>query len=206
MKKKILVACLCVALAVLTVAGTTLAYLTSKTNEVKNTFTVGKVNIELWEHQYVPETNELNDTKLDGSAGKTGNDYKIIPGVDLPKDPTVVVKAGSEDCWLFVKVDAQNWPANQKISYTFNTAGWTKLTGVEGVDNVYYREMAEITADQTIELLTGNKVTVSGDLTMDEINAFTEAQKTPTLAFTAYAIQKAGFTTPAAAWAEVSKN
>lgn len=203
MKKKILVACLCVALAVLTVAGTTLAYLTSKTNEVKNTFTVGKVNIELWEHQYVPETNTLNDTKLDGSAGKTGNDYKIIPGVDLPKDPTVVVKAGSEDCWLFVKVDAQNWPANQKISYTFNTAGWTKLTGVEGVDNVYYREMADITADQTIELLTGNKVTVSGDLTMDEINAFTEAQKTPTLAFTAYAIQKAGFTTAAAAWAEV---
>lgn len=205
MKKKILVACLCVALAVLTIAGTTLAYLTSKTNEVKNTFTVGKVNIELWEHQYVPETNELNDTKLDGSAGKTGNDYKIIPGVDLPKDPTVVVKAGSEDCWLFVKVDAQNWPANQKISYTFNTAGWTKLTGVEGVDNVYYREMADITADQTIELLTGNKVTVSGDLTMDEINAFTEAQKTPTLAFTAYAIQKAGFTTAAAAWTEVSK-
>lgn len=203
MKKKILVACLCVALAVLTVAGTTLAYLTSKTNEVKNTFTVGKVNIELWEHQYVPETNTLNDTKLDGSAGKTGNDYKIIPGVDLPKDPTVVVKAGSEDCWLFVKVDAQNWPANQKISYTFNTAGWTKLTGVEGVDNVYYREMADITADQTIELLTGNKVTVSEDLTMDEINAFTEAQKTPTLAFTAYAIQKAGFTTAAAAWAEV---
>ena len=203
MKKKILVACLCVALAVLTVAGTTLAYLTSKTNEVKNTFTVGKVNIELWEHQYVPETNTLNDTKLDGSEGKTGNDYKIIPGVDLPKDPTVVVKAGSEDCWLFVKVDAQNWPANQKISYTFNTAGWTKLTGVEGVDNVYYREMADITADQTIELLTGNKVTVSGDLTMDEINAFTEAQKTPTLAFTAYAIQKAGFTTAAAAWAEV---
>lgn len=205
MKKKILVACLCVALAVLTVAGTTLAYLTSKTKEVKNTFTVGKVNIELWEHQYVPETNMLNDTKLDGSAGKTGNDYKIIPGVDLPKDPTVVVKAGSEDCWLFVKVDAQNWPANQKISYTFNTAGWTKLTGVEGVDNVYYREMADITADQTIELLTDNKVTVSEDLTMDEINAFTEAQKTPTLAFTAYAIQKAGFTTAAAAWAEAGK-
>ena len=46
MKKKILVACLCVALAVLTIAGTTLAYLTSQ-ETVTNTFTVGKVEIKL---------------------------------------------------------------------------------------------------------------------------------------------------------------
>ena len=48
MKKKILVACLCVALAVLTIAGTTLAYLTSQ-ETVTNTFTVGNVKIELKE-------------------------------------------------------------------------------------------------------------------------------------------------------------
>ena len=36
MKKKILVACLCVALAVLTIAGTTLAYLTAN-DQVVNT-------------------------------------------------------------------------------------------------------------------------------------------------------------------------
>lgn len=46
MKKKILVACLCVALAVLTIAGTTLAYLTSR-DEVTNTFTVGNVTMTL---------------------------------------------------------------------------------------------------------------------------------------------------------------
>ena len=54
MKKKILVACLCVALAVLTIAGTTLAYLTSK-DEVTNTFTVGNVQIKLDEAKANPD-------------------------------------------------------------------------------------------------------------------------------------------------------
>ena len=198
MKKKILVACLCVALAVLTIAGTTLAYLTATTNEVKNTFTVGKVVIDLYEHEYDASTNTLNNTELRSN----GNSYKIIPGVDLPKDPTVVVKANSETCWLFVKVDAQNWPTNNKISYSLNLVGWTAL---EKVPNVYYREVSAATTDTTFSMLIDNKVTVSGELTMDEIKDFTDAQLAPSLSFTAYAIQKAGFTTAADAWAEVSK-
>lgn len=51
MKKKILVLCLVVALAVTAVVGGTLAYFTDTDNET-NTFTVGNVKIDLLESQY----------------------------------------------------------------------------------------------------------------------------------------------------------
>ena len=180
MKKKILVACLCVALAVLTIAGTTLAYLTSK-DTVTNTFTVGNVKIELKE---------------------TTTDYKMIPGQAIAKDPKVTVKDGSEACWLFIKIEESSALKNY-ISYAVNTTDWTKLQ-----DGVYYKEIDTTTAatGATYSVLDGDKVSVLDSVTqkmMDDLQ--TEGATQPTLTFTAYAIQKAGFTTAAAAWAEVSK-
>lgn len=64
--------------------GGTIAWLTATTEPVVNTFTYGKIKIELTE--------------------TTGTEYKIIPGVNISKDPKVTVKADSEACWLFVKV------------------------------------------------------------------------------------------------------
>lgn len=184
MKKKILVACLCVALAVLTIAGTTLAYLTATTQEVKNTFTVGNVDIAL--------------------AETTGSDYHIVPGQNITKDPKVTVNANSENCWLFVKVIEANWPIftdnNGKRLVNYAIAdGWTAL---DDEDGVYYREVNTSTSNEAFAVLKDNQVTVSGDLTKEQLQTVTT---NPTLTFTAYAIQKAGFTTVAAAWAEVSK-
>lgn len=184
MKKKILVACLCVALAVLTVAGTTLAYLTSKTNEVKNTFTVGNVAITLTE--------------------TTGDTYHIVPGQNLSKDPKVTVAANSEDCWLFVKVVEANWPefkdttGTRLVNYMI-ADGWTALPGHNGV---YYREVSNAATAQDFAVLKNNVVTVSGDLTAEQLQTITV---NPTLSFYGYAIQKAGFTAVEAAWTEVSK-
>lgn len=67
--------------------GGTVAWLVAKTDPVVNTFTYGDINITLTE--------------------TTGENYKIIPGVDIGKDPKVTVKAGSEACWLFVKVEEE---------------------------------------------------------------------------------------------------
>ena len=196
MKKKILVACLGVALAVLTIAGTTLAYLTATTGPVTNTFTVGNIDIT------------LTETKPDNKQAK------IIPGVDIEKDPKVTVMANSEACWLFVEVEEDNWPmfmetdeTTRKVSYSIDT-GWTKGDGTNIPTNVYYRAVDAVTADTSFYVLKGNNqytngvVTVSENLTKDEIQTITTY---PTLTFTAYAIQKAGFTTVADAWAEVSK-
>lgn len=202
MKKKIVALCLCIALAVVAIGGATLAYFTDKTETVTNTFTVGKVNIELWEHKYNAADNTLSDTeKMDGTAGKLGNTYHIVPGVDLPKDPTVVVKGGSDTCWLFVKVTANGWPNNQTF-YTLNTTGWEQGDDTTIPSNVYYRAVPTATADTTFELLQGNKVVIPSTVTAADVASMTNT----TLTFTAYAIQQTGFeTNVAGAWAEVSK-
>ena len=176
-------ALLTVACALLLVVATvfgTVAYLTAKTDTVKNTFTVGKVGIDLEE---------------------STTTYNIVPGTDIAKDPKVTVTANSEDSYVFVKVEeSANWEA-AKVSYIMSD-GWTQGDGTDIPANVYYRVYSKTATDTIYDVLKDNKVTVSEDLTSEEVAALTT---NPTLSFTAYAIQAEGFTTAAAAWAEVSK-
>lgn len=102
MKKKILVACLCVALAVLTIAGTTLAYLTSR-DTVTNTFTVGNVAIKLDEAKV-----DENGTAVTPAERVKENSYKLMPGHTYTKDPTVTVLDGSEEAYVRMKVTFNN--------------------------------------------------------------------------------------------------
>lgn len=185
MRRMLFTLALVLVVAVASVGGT-IAWLTDKTAPVTNTFTVGDINIELTE---------------------TERTYKIVPGVEIPKDPKVTVEANSEACWLFVKVEEANWPSatesnttTRKVKYDI-ADGWTKLTGVEGVNDVYYREVSATTADTDFAVLKDNKVTVSQNLTKAEANAIIAS---PTLTFTAYAIQKEGSADAAAAWAKLT--
>ena len=179
MKKRSLALLLALVLAIGVAAGGTIAWLVAKTDPVVNTFTYGDINI--------------------GLAETTGSDYKIIPGVDITKDPKVTVKANSEACWLFVKVDKAGDFVNGKVNYDI-ADGWTALEGQTGV---YYREVEAATADTSFAVLKDNKITVSDTLTKGDIQALSEANKTPTLTFTAYAVQKDGIADAAAAWAKV---
>lgn len=208
MKKKILMACLCVALAVLTIAGTTLAYLTS-TAEVKNTFTVGNVSITLDEKDVdklgVPETDK------DGNPlpRVNENDYKLMPGHTYVKDPTVHVAAGSEDCWIFVKVEngiaafeaATVEGGYKTIADQIAANGWTPLTGVDGVDGVYYKEYEQSKTATDLVVFENFQIANNANST-DAWKTFTGSK---TITVTAYAIQKDGFDTVAKAWAEVGK-
>ncbi len=177
MKKKTLALVLALTLLAAGVVGGTLAWLTDRTAEVKNTFTVGDINIDLTE---------------------TTRDYKMVPGNKLDKDPTVTVKANSEACWLFVKV-TESTDLKDFITYAI-AEGWTALPDVNGV---YYREVPASAADQTFSVLAGNTVTVNTTVTKTMLE--TAKTDAPTLTFKAYAIQKDHFATAAAAWAEVSK-
>lgn len=177
MKKKTLALVLALTLLVAGVVGGTLAWLTDQTVEVKNTFTVGDINIGLTE---------------------TTTDYKMVPGNTIAKDPTVTVKANSEACWLFVKV-TESTDLKDFITYAI-AEGWTALPGVDGV---YYREVPASAADQTFSVLAGDAVTVKSDVTRTMLE--TAKTDAPTLTFKAYAIQKDHFATADAAWAEVSK-
>lgn len=180
---KVFLSLLALVLVVGCAVGGTIAWLTATTDPVVNTFTYGKINIALTETK--PESKQAT----------------IIPGVNISKDPKVTVKAGSEACWLFVKVGEANWPTftvgeNKKVSYAIAT-GWKELPGVAGV---YYREVNAVTADTDFYVLKDNMVTVSEELTKAEVNGITTQ---PTLTFTAYAVQKDGIGTAAEAWAKV---
>lgn len=182
MKKALFIMLSAALIVCATVAGT-LAWLTDKTEPVVNTFTVGDINITLTESENL--------------------DLKMVPGQTITKDPKVTVKAGSEACWLFVKVEKSG---NFDSFMTFEIAnGWTELTEGSGV---YYRnvgdESAVVATDAPFNVISGNKVTVKNTVTKADLNGLTEATY-PTLTLTAYAVQRAGFENAADAWAEASK-
>lgn len=176
MKKKTLALVLALTLLVAGVVGSTLAWLTDQTAEVKNTFTVGDINIGLTE---------------------TTTDYKMVPGNTIAKDPTVTVKANSEACWLFVKV-TESTDLKDFITYAI-AEGWTALPGVDGV---CYREVPASAADQPFSVLKGDAVTVNSDVTKEMLTAKDFAN--PTLTFKAYAVQKDNVASASDAWAKVN--
>ena len=183
MKKKITITIICAVLSCVCLIGTTLAWLTAETAPITNTFTYGDINITLVE------------TKGTGSA--TEKTFKMLPGAVIDKDPIVTVTSGSENCWLFIKVEKGNNPDNY-LDYSVDTAGgWTL---VPGQTDVYYRQVDyNETDDQPFNVLTDNKVTVKSSLTKTELtNIGTDY---PTLKFTAYAVQRdSNIDTVAEAW------
>ena len=189
-RSKALLLALCAVLLVAVSVLGTMAYLTSKTQVITNTFTVGDINIELTETK--PESKQA----------------KIIPGVDIEKDPKVTVKANSVACWLFVEVKAEGTFVTDKVTYSI-ADGWTKGDGTNIPTDVYYRSVNAVTADTGFYVLKGNEtyengvVTVSETLTKADVNKITAGNQ-PKLTFTAYAVQKDGIDTAAAAWEKVN--
>ena len=143
------------------VTGGTLAWLTSTTDPVTNTFTVGDINITLDE---------------------TTSDYKMIPGYTIAKDPKVTVAANSEKCYLFVKV-TKSTNFDNYMTYEM-ASGWTAVDGTTGV---YYRVVEPSTSEQKFSVLKDDQVSVLGTVTkaaMETANA-----SKPTLTFQAAAVQ-----------------
>lgn len=101
-KSKALLLTLCAVLLVAASVLGTMAYLTSSA-EVKNTFTVGKVEIKLDEAKVTAD-----GIPVEGAARVTANSYKLMPGTTYTKDPTVTVKAGSEESYVRMKVTFNN--------------------------------------------------------------------------------------------------
>ena len=179
---KTFVAMLALVLVIGCAVGGTVAWLTAQTGPVVNTFTYGDINIDLKE--------------------TTGNDYKIIPGVDIEKDPKVIVKANSEACWLFVKVEEGGTFVDRKVTYSI-AKGWTRGNGTDIPENVYYRKVDAVTSDTDFAVLKDNKICVSENLTKSDIQSITVQ---PKLTFTAYAVQQDGITDVADAWAKANPN
>lgn len=186
MKKTLMIMLALVLVIAMSVTGT-LAYLTS-TDEVTNTFTYGKLAIILNEAPV-----DENGKETTGDRVKA-NSYKLIPGHEYDKDPTVWVQPDSEASWLFVKVEngLVNIIDATTIEDQILAKGWTALSGVA---NVYYKQadaVAEDAAAKDYVVFDGFKL--KGDAV---VSNYANAQ----IKVTAYAVQLDGFENDvAAAW------
>lgn len=184
------------------VIGGTVAWLTAKTNEVTNVFTTSDIGVKLEE---------------------TKKEFKMIPGWTIEKDPKATVESGSEDCYLFIKVEETGvsfTPEGEGMPkvYSFDdfltyeiAEGWTKLE-----DGVYYKIFDSKDSANANEMgtaysiLKDDKVTVQETVTKEMMTDLKTYGVNPKLSFTAYAVQlyknNTEKFTSAEAWAKISTN
>lgn len=172
MKKKGLALVLALTLLVVGVVAGTLAWLTAKSDVVTNTFTTSDIKVELKE--------------------TIGTEYKMIPGYTISKNPKATVLSGSEECYLFVKLDKS---ANFDAYLEYAVAeGWTQLNadkdGNPITDLVYFREVLTADIGTAYSVLANDQVTVKDSVTKEQMNDLdAEGAAKPTLTITAYASQ-----------------
>lgn len=209
-KKFIIIALAFVLVVTATVAGT-LAWLTSK-DEVVNTFTVGKVKITLDEADVDEYGNELR------AANRVKeNTYRLIPGQTYVKDPTVTVKAGSDESYVRMLVTISKYSVIKEVfgndflpqNYvdgTWDDTVWVYNSTTENADDTITYEFryhttvntSALTDDVVLPALFERFVipgTVTGE-DLEKLNAG-EALK---ITVVAHAIQSLGFDTEDAAW------
>lgn len=200
MKKhnKVLLAVLCAALLVVATVCGTLAYFTDQ-EAVLNTFTVGKVDID------------LNETDVDGDQNTKANAYHLIPGQSYVKDPTVTVEAGSEASYIRMLVTPSNLEALvnafpefvaedgvfllQNLVEGWNPAVWEFVDCVDGVYEFRYFETADGADGELAPLFEEIVVPTTAN------NADMKVLAGMQINVVAQAIQAEGFADADAAWA-----
>lgn len=185
-KKALLISLIALAMALCMFAGATIAYLFVVSQDVVNTFSPSNITLEL----------EEDDADNDSDANK--NEYQMIPGATITKDPKVSASADIA-YYVFVKVVKGN-EFDKYMTYDI-ADGWIPLPNVDGV---YYRAVDANGELNDVPVIKDNKVSVSTDVTKEQMTELKNSGKYPTLTFTAYAIQQEGFgNNVAKAWNEV---
>ena len=194
MKKKTVALLLACVMALGVAIGGTMAWLVDSTGEVKNTFTVGDINIT------------LTETGTDTSGNKN---YDFVPGDNKVKDPKVTVTAASEACYLFVKVDVANNSRTDGAVTVDSIVDWAIAGGWTAYGSVadapkngtyyYYRTVAKGEGadgfqilkcmDDTHDSTCTGCVDLSADVTKGMVNAINTTATQPTLSFQAAAVQ-----------------
>ncbi len=150
-KKKVTAIVLTACLAAVAMIGATLAYFTSATEDVVNTFTVGNVDISLTEPSFNPD--EAKD---------------LQPGAAVKKDPRVT-NTGAGDGYIVLQVTGMDAMSAQQFAAVYDAEKWdlvdadgNKLAVPEGnklVDGYYvYKEGALVAGATTAPLFTEVKL------------------------------------------------
>ncbi len=182
-------------------AGSTLAWMFDKTSPITNTFVVGDISITLTE----------SDTDGDGDDKTNSYSFEALEeGEDLAiaKDAVVTVEKGSEDCWVFVKVEESD-NFRDYLEYSMaeypDADGWNQLkaTGLPKGTTVWYLKAQDISEDKVFDILKDRSVYAKGTVSQEELDAL-EEKDYPTLIFSAYAIQMDQVKTPEEAWEKLN--
>ena len=139
----------------------TIAYL-SESAAVSNTFTVGNVSIEMFESP-VDANGKIGANKTNyqnGTMKKTsdGNSYHLVPAQEFDKDPSIYVKANSEDCYIFIKASNQIRPIEDgNVMRDGENADTDALTMKEQLIVNGWKEIYKISADESLYVYTGTE-------------------------------------------------
>lgn len=208
--------------AVLLVAGSvagTLAYLTSR-SQVVNTFTMGKVDIDLTE----TKTDSSGTPIVDEETGEIlrkeeGNEYRLVPGAEYVKDPMITVKADSEEAYIRMLVTIENYDA---FVETFDSVD-SVFNGYDAVKDQWVFNAESFTAADTDQTATAEfryyqtvaggteavdlpplftKLVIPGDLEGTDLEKLYTGNPETDFKITVigHAIQANGFTSADAAW------
>lgn len=193
MKKKVTAIALAVCILAVAVIGATMAYFTD-TDSKTNTFTFGKVDIDLTEES-------IEDKEKGVKAGTVGTDGGItypgvLPGLVYSKIPTVTVKQDSLPAYVVITATVPtiyDWEGlfNYKIDSAFD---WDSKP--VGANTVYYFYAKDpVQPGKSVTPFT--EVKINPALTQDGVS------KAFNVIVNAYAIQTEGFANRWAAFAAV---
>ncbi len=206
---KIIASLACAALLVVGSVMGTMAYLTSQTEVVNNTFTAGKLAITLDEADVDVYGKKETEDRV------PANEYKLIPGHEYVKDPTVHFQPNSEEAYLFVKVDMhpgmrfvlndKHLDGNIGIDDQIRANGWQNFKMVPGTqgDNytakIYCQKVSANFTDKAVDYQVFDHFVTS--TTEQATKAMTDvANAGAKIQITAYAVQADGFKTAEEAW------
>jgi len=203
LRKVLLTLCSALLLVSLSV-GMTIAYLTD-TESVKNTFTVGKVVIDLDE---APVGD--NGRKIEGDRVKE-NAYHLMPGHTYDKDPTVWIGEGSEESFvrMIVKITnlsglrqafgadflpqnhVQGWDSSIWVPQAMEVEGDTAICEFRYYKTVSFADNENDDKNEWDDLEPlFTQIVIDGDVDSDAFEALVDGL---TITITADAIQAAGF-------------
>ncbi|WP_313119568.1 SipW-dependent-type signal peptide-containing protein [Proteiniclasticum ruminis] len=196
-KKRIMI--LALSMIAVFAAAITFAYFTDQSDEVKNTFTMGNVEILLDEAPVVPTVGPSGTTWAANNAVPRvlSNTYTgIYPGAILPKDPTVK-NTGTNPAYVRVKVTVNNFGSDVNPSDLWLPigSGWV-LDAVKSSGNVFYYNYTDILQSGASSSAVFTKVEIPTTFTSANMAAIGNFN----ILVEAHAIQAQGFANVTAAF------
>lgn len=205
MKKKNLITTVAsVAMVGVIAVGSTLAYLSANDGTLTNSFEFvqGNTTIDLWETN-ANKGETINKVGTEW-ADETGLTYEnVVAGQKLEKHVHATVTT-SVNSYVFVRLQNDTAKNGTDMLATSDMkvgeGNWIKLTGVEGVDNVYYQvyNVATSGTEETKDFIVFDHVTVPAGLDIESaVPALNDIK------ISSAAIQTEGFENAAAAYDQV---